>query len=742
VTYNVIDASNNAADSVSRTVIVGNFVIKLTIPDDIVVDATGYLTGVNLDPSGVAEAEDGAGNSLPIAADNLGPFESGAYTITWTATDENDNSKSAIQSLRINPLANLGISRKTAEGALPKVVIQLSGLAPEYPVSVPFSLSGTASEGEDYTVTQSDSVSIDEGTFGVINLTIAKDELAENDETVVVTISDPTNAALGSVSEQTLTIVDGNLPPSVGLGVSQGAVIGSTVVADGDAVVVTAIIDDPNPEDSHTVDWGVALNLPGAIADSASNTLSFSVADLIGVYTIFASVSDGTDSVTISRSINVLEAAPVLEADVDTDGDGVPDAEEGYGDSDGDGIPDYVDNISIPNAAPVGGDDDAGVVESEVGTQITLGSLSLANGDNSLGVSEEDLVELGVEADDDYDYPSGLIDFTISGADLGASYRLVVPLSVSIPVNAEYRKYFGDIIGWRVFTQDASNSIASATAVNGACPGIDSGLYFDGVNADDNCLLLTIKDGGPNDVDASENGTVVDPGGIAIFGDGTAPVITLLGDPSVTIEVGNAYVDAGASASDNIDGDISANITVVNSVDVNTVGTYSVAYTVSDAAGNSAIEVIRIVSVILGTPSTSSTAVLARSGLIANGSDSTTVTVTALNDQGGALRQMSVSGSFGLGSVSAFTEQGDGVYTATVTAGTSIGAGPVTVTITNGQDSVSINSGQIQIRAAEKPRSSGGGGCAVATDGSSDSSLVLVLILLGIVMLRRRRRSS
>ena len=162
----------------------------------------------------------------------------------------------------------------------------------------------------------------------------------------------------------------------------------------------------------------------------------------------------------------------------------------------------------------------------------------------------------------------------------------------------------------------------------------------------------------------------------------------------------------------------------------------------SDAAGNAAVEVTRTVSVVLGTPSTSSTAVLSRSGLIANGTDSTTVTVTALNDQGGALRQMSVSGSFGLGSVSAFTEQGDGVYTATVTAGTSIGSGPVTVTITNGQDSVSINSGQLQIRAAEKPRSSGGGGCAVATDGSSDSSLVLVLMLLGMLMLRRRKRSS
>ena len=112
-----------------------------------------------------------------------------------------------------------------------------------------------------------------------------------------------------------------------------------------------------------------------------------------------------------------------------------------------------------------------------------------------------------------------------------------------------------------------------------------------GVNAGDNCLRLTIKDGGPNDVDMSENGTVVDPSGIATFGDGTAPVITLLGDASVTIEVGNAYVDAGATAEDAIDGDISAAITTDSSVDVDTVGTYTVTYNVSDAAGNAAVEV-------------------------------------------------------------------------------------------------------------------------------------------------------
>ena len=79
--------------------------------------------------------------------------------------------------------------------------------------------------------------------------------------------------------------------------------------------------------------------------------------------------------------------------------------------------------------------------------------------------------------------------------------------------------------------------------------------------------------------------------------DTTAPVITLLGDATVTIEVGSDYTDAGATASDNYDGDITANITVENPVDTAVVGTYTVTYNVSDAAGNAAVEVFREVVV-------------------------------------------------------------------------------------------------------------------------------------------------
>lgn len=79
--------------------------------------------------------------------------------------------------------------------------------------------------------------------------------------------------------------------------------------------------------------------------------------------------------------------------------------------------------------------------------------------------------------------------------------------------------------------------------------------------------------------------------------DVTKPVITLIGNASVTITEGDTYNDAGATASDDVDGDITANIVTVNPVDTNTPAVYTVTYNVSDAAGNAADEVTRTVTV-------------------------------------------------------------------------------------------------------------------------------------------------
>ncbi len=108
-----------------------------------------------------------------------------------------------------------------------------------------------------------------------------------------------------------------------------------------------------------------------------------------------------------------------------------------------------------------------------------------------------------------------------------------------------------------------------------------------------------------NVMDAAENAAVqmqrtvnVIPLEIPIEEDQTAPVITLEGSASLTLEVGNTYVELGASASDNVDGDLSVKIKIdASAVDSSLIGSYRVTYNVTDAAGNSATQVTRMVNV-------------------------------------------------------------------------------------------------------------------------------------------------
>lgn len=80
--------------------------------------------------------------------------------------------------------------------------------------------------------------------------------------------------------------------------------------------------------------------------------------------------------------------------------------------------------------------------------------------------------------------------------------------------------------------------------------------------------------------------------------DRTAPKITLVGDNSLTQEAGTPYDEPGATAEDNVDGDISDNVRITGKVDTNKPGTYYVHYNVSDSSGNKAFEVVREVHVV------------------------------------------------------------------------------------------------------------------------------------------------
>jgi Ca2+-binding RTX toxin-like protein len=80
-------------------------------------------------------------------------------------------------------------------------------------------------------------------------------------------------------------------------------------------------------------------------------------------------------------------------------------------------------------------------------------------------------------------------------------------------------------------------------------------------------------------------------------GDTTLPVITLIGSSPVVVPLGAYYTDAGASASDLVDGDLTAAIVTVNPVDTSIAGMYTITYDVTDSHGNAAIQVTRTVEV-------------------------------------------------------------------------------------------------------------------------------------------------
>ena len=77
------------------------------------------------------------------------------------------------------------------------------------------------------------------------------------------------------------------------------------------------------------------------------------------------------------------------------------------------------------------------------------------------------------------------------------------------------------------------------------------------------------------------------------------PIITLLGDESVVVDCGVAYEDAGATALDACDGDLTDAVEVGGDVvDTAAPGAYTITYNVSDGALNPAEEVTRTVTVL------------------------------------------------------------------------------------------------------------------------------------------------
>ncbi|HEU4717880.1 MAG TPA: immunoglobulin-like domain-containing protein [Bacteroidia bacterium] len=88
-------------------------------------------------------------------------------------------------------------------------------------------------------------------------------------------------------------------------------------------------------------------------------------------------------------------------------------------------------------------------------------------------------------------------------------------------------------------------------------------------------------------------------GGVLTFSsckkeDTTAPTLSITGGNDQTFSLNSSFTNPTATATDDQDGDVSTKISVTGTVDANTKGNYTLTYSVSDAAGNTASQDVTI----------------------------------------------------------------------------------------------------------------------------------------------------
>jgi len=131
--------------------------------------------------------------------------ESGTQQLSLSITDDDDPPVVQFATAAQANLESVGTVRAIVELSAP------SGLE----VTVPFTVTGSAVNPDDYTITTGPAVIPAGSTADTIVITVAPDALDEDDETVVLTLDTPTNATLGGTTVHTATIQDDDATPTV-----------------------------------------------------------------------------------------------------------------------------------------------------------------------------------------------------------------------------------------------------------------------------------------------------------------------------------------------------------------------------------------------------------------------------------------------------------------------------------------------------------------------------------------------
>ncbi|WP_233749455.1 Ig-like domain-containing protein [Ferrimonas balearica] len=515
IEYRISDAFGAEDSAIVQVLSDDAFRPVVTAPADVWVDAEALFTKVDL---GTATAVDRFGTPLPVSlVDGVPFFQPGENTAFWEACDDEGRCGTAPQKVYVRPLVSLAKDQVVLEGREVKVEVVMNGPHYQYPVVVPYTLSGTVDDSE-HTLVEGELL-IESGTSALLTFETLEDGVAEADETLVVHLDPSVNP--GNKRDHQVTITEGNLPPELTLSAAQDGEARLVASQELGMMVIAATLTDPNVGDLHQWQWHHDSIL--ADLDVTEERFEFDPAEVEpGLYTLTVEAWDqaGLTDIT-SITIEVVEALAPLEPGADSDGDLIPDLDEGYVDRDFDGIPDYRDQVVDEcNVLPETGDNwDGYIVEADPAVCLRIGRYT-TNGASGgaqvlaqdIGTARNDLVE-----DNEATNVGGIFDFiAYKLPEAGQSVQVVLPQRLAIPTNAVYRKFLPEE-GWVTLIEDGDNRLYSAPGEPGFCPPPGGDVWTPGLNEGHWCVQVTLEDGGRYDADGLRNGSVTDPGGVAVM---------------------------------------------------------------------------------------------------------------------------------------------------------------------------------------------------------------------------------
>ena len=583
VTYNVTDANGNVAVEVTRTV----NVLDTTVPViTLLGDATATIEVGSIYTDAGATASDNYDGDITLSIVTVNPVDAttvGVYTLTYNVTDANGN-----VAVEVTRTINV------VDTTIPEIT--LAGIA-----------TVDIEAGSTYT---DDGATATDNYDGGVTSSIVTENLVDETTIGTYTVTYNVTDANGNVAlevTRTINVVDTTIPEITLVGIATVDIeVGSTYTDDGataldnyDGGVTSSIVTENLVDETTVGTYTVTYNVTDANGNVALEvTRTINVVDttipeitLVGIATVDIEVGstytdDGataTDNYDGGVTSSIVTENPVDETTV-----GTYTVTYNVTDASGNVAVEVTRTINvvdttIPEITLAG----IATVDIEVGSTYTDdGATATDNYDG--GVTSSIVTENPV---DETTVGTYTVTYNVTDANGNVAVEVTRTINVvdtTIPEITLAGIATVDIEVGSTYTDDG------ATATDNYDGGVTSSIVTENPVDETTVGTYTVT---YNVTDANGNVAVEVTRTVNVV-DTTIPEITLAGIATVDIEVGSTYTDDGATATDNYDGGVTSSIVTENPVDETTVGTYTVTYNVTDANGNVAVEVTRIVNVV------------------------------------------------------------------------------------------------------------------------------------------------